>query len=132
MMPSQARGTLVEELRVRLCRCHCEDRVVSIETWTLLFVEEPDRYFGNVRDDSTANVRARCRRHDGGNKRQGGRQEHDRDSGVWQDSKNDRYNGGLKHGDFMVSWGLVTEPTMPYVDSSKLDRYEHFILYWIL
>ncbi|KAE9009473.1 hypothetical protein PR003_g18789 [Phytophthora rubi] len=48
MMPSHARGTLVEELRVRLCRCHCEDRVVSIETWTLLFVEEPDRYFGNV------------------------------------------------------------------------------------
>ncbi|KAE9317158.1 hypothetical protein PR003_g18550 [Phytophthora rubi] len=48
MMPSHARGTLVEELRVRLYRCHCEDRVVSIETWTLLFVEEPDRYFGNV------------------------------------------------------------------------------------
>ncbi|EGZ09542.1 hypothetical protein PHYSODRAFT_338318 [Phytophthora sojae] len=47
-MPSHARGTLVEELRVRLCRCHCEGRVVSIETWTLLFVEEPDRYFGNV------------------------------------------------------------------------------------
>ncbi|EGZ20841.1 hypothetical protein PHYSODRAFT_328904 [Phytophthora sojae] len=47
-MPSHARGTLAEELRVRLCRCYCEDRVVSIETWTLLFVEEPHRYFGNV------------------------------------------------------------------------------------
>ncbi|KAE8977358.1 hypothetical protein PR002_g25042 [Phytophthora rubi] len=167
MMPSHARGTLVEELRVRLCRCHCEDRVVSIETWTLLFVEEPDRYFGNVCELDTifnphkayyiqnelftgysrqelskeaslricahlSYVPPPLKPHNGGNKRQGGRQEHDRDSGVWQDSKNDRYNGGLKHGDFMVSWGLVTEPTMPYVDSSKLVRYEHFILYWVL
>ncbi|EGZ06368.1 hypothetical protein PHYSODRAFT_341628 [Phytophthora sojae] len=143
-------------------------------SWTLLFVEEPDRYFGNVCELDTifnphkayyiedelftgysrqelskeailricarlsyvppplsTSQRMSKRDAEGGNKRQGGRQEHDRDSGVWQDSKNDRYNGGLKHGVFMVSW-VVTEPTMPYIDSSKLVRYEHFILYWVL
>ncbi|KAE8951001.1 hypothetical protein PR002_g33112 [Phytophthora rubi] len=61
-----------------------------------------------------------------------GREDAKSTTGTAGCGKNDRYDGGLKHGDVMVSWGLVTEPTMPYVDSNKLVRYEHFILYWVL
>ncbi|EGZ30071.1 hypothetical protein PHYSODRAFT_258425 [Phytophthora sojae] len=144
-MPSHDRGTLVVELRVRLYQCHCEDRVVPIEAWTLLFVEEPDRYFGNVCElDTIFNLhkayyiqdelftgysrqelskeailcicahlcyvppplRMSKRDAEGTTVETSGREDAKSTTGTAG------YNGGLKHGVFMVDWGLVTEPTM--------------------
>ncbi|EGZ16980.1 hypothetical protein PHYSODRAFT_331019 [Phytophthora sojae] len=148
---AEAGGTLVEELRVRLCRCHCEDRVVSIETWTLLFVEEPDRNFGNVCElDTIFNPHKAYYIQNElftGYSRQELSKEailrictHLSYSTPQLMSKRDAEGTTVetsgredaKSTTGTAGWGLVTEPTMPYVDSSKLVRYEHFILYWVL